>query len=1132
MKTLCLSFLLTLAASAQILESAREIPVAYDVDVIVVGGTTRGVAAALAAQEAGASVFLAAPRPYLGEDICGSFRLWLEPGETPTTLLQRAMFAPTSIDVSPGLGYSYQASIPSSPKHRDSNPPRLLKDRRAHSASQQSVQYDGDVTITADLGSLRQVDTVKLLAYQRAEDFVVAEVAVEISPDKQTWASLGTISNTDRASGVEDRGLELASAVDAKARYIRLTVTRAPGCERVLLAELIIDGPAAKPAKASVSASRTVTRPMAVKKALDDALLAADVSYLYGCYPSDVLRDKEGQIAGLVMANRSGRQAVRGKVIIDASDRGVAARIAGAEFAEFPRGPLTFKRVVLGGEPLPEAKDLGIEFAVGGKQKATHKAYEYELQLRMRDGSWSSFAKAEAAARNRTWQKGQAGASENLFHVPPDPVKARKHVDGSWPGADKLDLDCLRPAGQGRLYVLGGCADIAREAAEALMRPLAGMDLGTRVGQAAAAEAQGIRTAPFAEIAVAGESPDGAESAEVREMLNGLRSTPGAKTQTIASPARSLPVIARVDTVVIGGGTGGGPAGVGAARGGARTIVVEYLHGLGGVGTLGRISKYYHGNRVGFTSEVDDGVTDMGIGRTRDGWHIESKMEWLRSEIDKAGGQVWFQCLGVGSILRDKRFIGAIVATPFGRGAVLANTVIDATGNSVIPACAGLETQAIDGEHISVQGTGLPEMTPGESYFNTDWTFVDDDDVLDMWRIHVVGRQKYAKAFDQGQLIDTRARRRIIGDIVVSPMDIINNRSYPDIITVSKSNFDNHGFSSHELFMVTPPDKRGLVGNVPYRALLPKGYDGILVTGLGMSAHGDAMPVMRMQPDVQNQGYAAGRASAMAAEAASSVRKIDVKALQRHLVEKQIIPESLLDAEDSYPLGPERMKTAVESIGNDYSGIAQVLTDRERALPLLRAEFAKAADEDAKLRYAHVLGMLYDDSGVESLIKAVSAAEWDKGWNFRGMGQFGATTSRVDNLVIALGRTRDSRALDAIIAKLEALTPESEFSHSRACAMALETIGDARGAKPLAAMLQKPGVRGHAYLQIDSVIADSAPRGTTDNSTRNNSLRELILARALYRCGDHEGLGKAILQEYAKDYRGHYARHARAVLSE
>ncbi|MFT5498112.1 MAG: heterodisulfide reductase subunit A-like polyferredoxin, partial [Kiritimatiellia bacterium] len=77
------------AAVQTVTESARDLPLAYDVDVVVIGGTTRGVAAAQAAAEAGASVFLAAPRPYLGEDMCGTFRLWLNPDETPQSPLGR-----------------------------------------------------------------------------------------------------------------------------------------------------------------------------------------------------------------------------------------------------------------------------------------------------------------------------------------------------------------------------------------------------------------------------------------------------------------------------------------------------------------------------------------------------------------------------------------------------------------------------------------------------------------------------------------------------------------------------------------------------------------------------------------------------------------------------------------------------------------------------------------------------------------------------------------------------------------------------------------------------------------------------------------------------------------------------------
>ena len=115
-----------------------------------------------------------------------------------------------------------------------------------------------------------------------------------------------------------------------------------------------------------------------------------------------------------------------------------------------------------------------------------------------------------------------------------------------------------------------------------------------------------------------GELGASGSGAQIGEMLEGLRWKPTpAEREYVLSAGRKIPVLARYDVLVVGGGTGGAPAGIAAARAGAKTLVIERLHGLGGVGTLGRISNYYHGNRVGFTSEVDAGV---GTGSR---WNIE-----------------------------------------------------------------------------------------------------------------------------------------------------------------------------------------------------------------------------------------------------------------------------------------------------------------------------------------------------------------------------------------------------------------------------------------------------------------------------------------------------------------------------
>jgi hypothetical protein len=168
-----------------------------------------------------------------------------------------------------------------------------------------------------------------------------------------------------------------------------------------------------------------------------------------------------------------------------------------------------------------------------------------------------------------------------------------------------------------------------------------------------------------------------------------------------------------------------------------------------------------------------------------------------------------------------------------------------------------------------------------------------------------------------------------------------------------------------------------------------------------------------------------------------------------------------------------------------------------------------------------------------TLISTLEQAEtWDEGWNYRGMGQFGAALSPLDAVICCLGRTKDPKALPAILEKVALLDAESEFSHHRAVGLALEQIADPRAARPLAELLSKPNMMGHIHETVEIAKQKGVPGGTNAEQTRRESLRELMLARALYRCGDHDGLGARILRQYTKDLRGHLARHAQAVLEE
>ena len=316
---------------------------------------------------------------------------------------------------------------------------------------------------------------------------------------------------------------------------------------------------------------------------------------------------------------------------------------------------------------------------------------------------------------------------------------------------------------------------------------------------------------------------------------------------------------------------------------------------------MGYIASYYHGNRVGFSTEVDKGVAAYGEKIREGSWNPEHKGEWFRSALRKAGVDVWFGVLGQGVVMDGQRVIGVVVLTPHGRGVVLAKTVIDSTGNADIAAAAGATCRYTDATDVAVQGTGLPPRELGQKYTNTDYTFVDDTDVFDIWRVLVTAKMKFRGAYDLGQLIDTRERRQIVGDFFFSPMDMVLQRTFPDTIVIARSNFDTHGYIIHPMFMIRPPHRDDIEVRVPWRCLLPRGLDGVIVTGLGVSAHRDALPCIRMQADVQNQGYAAGVAAAMIAKKGCATRELDIKELQKHLVAVGNLPESILRGDGQLP---------------------------------------------------------------------------------------------------------------------------------------------------------------------------------------------------------------------------------------
>ena len=75
--------------------------------------------------------------------------------------------------------------------------------------------------------------------------------------------------------------------------------------------------------------------------------------------------------------------------------------------------------------------------------------------------------------------------------------------------------------------------------------------------------------------------------------------------------------------------------------------------------------------------------------------------------------------------------------------------------------------------------------------------------------------------------------------------------------------------------------------DIPYRCLLPKGVEGLLVAGRSISADWYAFSGLRGMPTCMAIGQAAGTAAALSVKTGRDLRELDVELLQTILKEQE-----------------------------------------------------------------------------------------------------------------------------------------------------------------------------------------------------------------------------------------------------
>ncbi len=632
--------------------------------------------------------------------------------------------------------------------------------------------------------------------------------------------------------------------------------------------------------------------------------------------------------------------------------------------------------------------------------------------------------------------------------------------------------------------------------------------------------------------------------------------------------------VRKCQVLVIGGGTGGAVAAIEAARNGADTVLLEMNPLVGGTGTLGGVHIHWFSRREGYVKEIDDAFEALGKAvrfpfktccwNDRDTWNPYLKSYILWQEGLKNHVEYRLDCVCVAVVKDGNKVKGALALQNNKLSLILSEVSIDATGDGDAAVLAGAEyTYGNERDRMPMWSCMGQFKQAGVYKGGIFTTAVDVGDPFDYTRYILVNRRRGPEELhDHSSYICTRESRHIHGEACVDLRAICSYQQYPDTVASCFSNLDTKGKSLADMvyFGYLPPQHDVYI---PLGAYIPKGLDGLYVVGKAISATHDAMPMLRMQGDVQNQGGILGLAAALCVKDKTSVRKVDVQALQARLLELGILKAmDGMDSERFCNIGKASVledsaangssvdcAEMIRQISDDepfnYSDLDKrskvetqdrisslLLAESEAVLPHLRQEYEQSSGQ-RRLTLARLLLWHRDESGLSTLLEEIHRNLNSAETLIDRQGSIDCciappdhgTMCEVTYLINLLSRSNDKKILEVFEPLLERIEASERkyldvrqfiFNHIESIAYVAERICWPEFVPILKRALQLP-----EFAQ--SIVIEPYAYDIDIKKERISYLRQILL-RALARCKDKDGYWG--LTEHLKDQRKILAKSA------